>query len=206
VADDWFRHTTWSEAIEASFLDRLSRSRSQRDQQLAIQIITLAEHLPSVALRLSELYFQTRKGSFDDARVWASLASASLSLEDVSAAMQAFRAALAAERQSHDIKTNTFAEYPYQVAVRGITSEYGQALQTLRDSSGHLAFPVLRFKWNAAFALITAAQGNLVTARAHATAALSSAEETESGFQYHQELGLVTKNFRGVVEKLRALA
>jgi hypothetical protein len=166
----------------------------------------LAEHLPPVALRLSDLYLQTRKGSFDDARVWAALASANLLLGDISTAMEAFRAALAAERQSRGVKTTTFAEYPYQVAVRGITSEYGQALQTLVVSSEQLAFPVLRFKWNAAFALITADQGDLVTARAHATAALSSAEETESGFRYHQKLGLVTENFRGVVEKLRALA
>lgn len=71
MATDWFRQETWDEKIEQDFLARLSRSPSQRDQYLVIQVLTIAKTFPAVALRLADIYFETKKDNFDDVRAFA---------------------------------------------------------------------------------------------------------------------------------------
>jgi len=76
MATVWFRQETWDEGIEQDFLARLSRSRSQRDQYLVIQALTIAKTFPSVALRLADHYFETKKDNFEDVRALSTKADA----------------------------------------------------------------------------------------------------------------------------------
>ncbi len=57
-----------NESIEENFYSKLKRARSQRDQYLAIQALTLADDHPRTSLRLLDEYFVSRKDEFDDVR------------------------------------------------------------------------------------------------------------------------------------------
>jgi hypothetical protein len=61
---EWFRNKRWSTEIEQSFFTRLARSRTQRDQNLVIQAVELVDSRPDVALRLIEVYFESRTSRF----------------------------------------------------------------------------------------------------------------------------------------------
>ena len=53
---DWYRNTTWDDAIAATFQERLARSRQgSRAEYLRIQINALAARYPSAALGLVAL-------------------------------------------------------------------------------------------------------------------------------------------------------
>ena len=67
-SDDWYRNEDWNESIEEHFYSKLKRARSQRDQYLVIQALTLADNHPKVTLRLVSEYFESRKDQFDDVR------------------------------------------------------------------------------------------------------------------------------------------
>jgi hypothetical protein len=67
-------------------------------------------------------------------------------------------------------------------------------------------FPVERFKWHAANALIKAALGDSKAAKNHAIDALAAAEASHSGFRYHPNVGLVEKKYKTLQNKLLALS
>lgn len=80
MATDWFRQEIWHEEIEKDFFAQLARSRSQRDQYLVIQALTIATRYPMVSIRLIDLYFETKKSSSDDVRALSARADAHLRL------------------------------------------------------------------------------------------------------------------------------
>jgi tetratricopeptide (TPR) repeat protein len=155
---------------------------------------------------LGALYFASRKSTFDDARVYSAMATAKLKLGDVNGALDAYRSVLETEKQAPGIKTNAFVEYPYLVATRGLQQEFGRALAVLDANADALSFPVIRFMWAAAYALIAAAQGQRALAKEHAAEALRAADEKSSEFRYHRSLGLVGKEHDSTIRRLRAVA
>jgi hypothetical protein len=92
------------------------------------------------------------------------------------------------------------------VAEQGLTERYDDALQVLDARKADLAFPVQHFIWHAAKALILSTQGEAVQARSEAQIALAAADQSSSGFRYHQSLGLVGESHRELQERLRALS
>ena len=67
-SEDWYRNENWNASIEEHFYSKLKRTRTQRDQYLVIQALTLADTYPEVSLRLVNEYFESRKDQFDDIR------------------------------------------------------------------------------------------------------------------------------------------
>ena len=65
-------------------------------------------------------------------------------------------------------------------------------------------FPVDRFRWHAARALIAADLKEPEIARLHAEQAIEAAGHEHSGFRYHPSVGLVTAEYDTVVRKLEA--
>ena len=55
AATDWFRNTDWNAENEKAFFEKLARSRTQRDQYLVIQALTLSKSHPQAALQLIDL-------------------------------------------------------------------------------------------------------------------------------------------------------
>lgn len=77
---EWYRNSDWNDDIEADFFDKLSKARSQRDQYVVLQAHHLSQSHPNVALRLVDLYFDTRNDDFHDDRAHRVASSAYFAL------------------------------------------------------------------------------------------------------------------------------
>jgi tetratricopeptide (TPR) repeat protein len=204
--DDWYRNTEWNERISKAFFDRLARARSQRDQYLVIQALTLSSCFPKAAIELVDTYFETRKDDFDDVRALLAKAEAYRALGELPEAIQAYKDTMAREAEFPSHRTRTYLDLPYLIASEGIRGEYEFALKLLSKGLDDLAFPVDMFLWRAANALIADDLGQTDLAIDHAKRAIEIAEVKKSGFRYHQNVGLVGKEHEKVLKRLVALA
>lgn len=203
---DWFRNETWDAGIEAAFEARLNRARD-KVQPLKLQALHLARSRPEVALRLLDRYFRSGD-TLHLAAAFAIQAEARIAIGDVASAANSYELALAREAewpQLKTIKTNSFLDYPLLVAEHRLTDRYDNALRVLEVRRSDCAFPVQHFIWHAARALIRCAQGATADAAAEARSAIAAADETSSGFRYHQSLGLVGAEHDQLKEQLRRL-
>jgi len=203
MSADWFRNTTWDDAIERAFDEKLRRAR-RKEQYLRIQASTLARSNPDVALKLLDRYFEL-DDDFDHAQAHVDRATALLALGRVDCALAAYEAALAREAAFPNLQTQAYLDLPYIVATRGVRDQYGRALELLRRHESRLMFPVDHFRWHAAHALIVGATGEAGAVRSHAQRALEAASRDHSGFRYHPSVGLVTPQYEAIVKKLEAL-
>jgi tetratricopeptide (TPR) repeat protein len=201
---EWFRQTTWSDAAERAFEAKLGRAR-RKAQYLRIQACTLAQSEPAVALKLLDRYFQLGE-DFDLAQAHVDRATAFLALGEVSAALNSYEAALAREAVFPNLQTEAYIALPFLVATRGIQGQFSRALELLRAGSARLMFPVDHFRWHAAQALIAAAGHDSSVAPQHARRALEAAASTDSGFRRHPSVGLVTRQYDGLLRELAGLA
>ena len=204
--DDWFRNKSWNTRIEEEFFEKLARARSQRDQYLAIQAITVAPRNPEAALRLVDHYFETRKNDRHDVQALLAKVDALKTLGDMGGVVATYKAILAREAEFPSRRTTAYVAFPYFVATKKIEKEYEYAVTVLDERKDDIAFPLDRFMWHASYALISSASGHEANAKDHALEALAAAEAKESGFRYHQNLGLVGKVHRPVVKDLIHLA
>jgi hypothetical protein len=83
-------------------------------------------------------------------------------LED---AIASYEAALAREAAFPKLQTQAYHDLPYRIAAYGIRAHYGKALELLQNHEARLMFPVDRFRWHAARALIAADLKEAETAR-----------------------------------------
>jgi len=203
---EWFRNKRWSTEIEQSFFTRLARSRTQRDQNLVIQAVELVDSRHDVALRLIEVYFESRTEPFHDSRAWNAKASALQRLGEIEASVEAYRSTLEVEASQPGVQTGARVEYPYLVALHQIKKHYSHALETAEANSNDIAFPINRFKLCAARAIILGSLGRLALAKAAAEEALRAADETQSEFRHHRQLGLVRDDHKDAMSQLRRIA
>ncbi len=192
---DWYRNKDWNDEIELQIYSKLKRTKSQRDQYLVIQAITLSESNPKVALRLVDEYFNSRTDKFDDVRALLAKANAYVSLRDINNAIYSYREILARENEFPNHKTNTYVDYPYFVATQKAKLEYDNAISVFNQHVERLLFPVDFFKWHAAMALINQDS-------TQASKALDAAKIKKSGFRFHQDIGLVGNAYNDTIEQL----
>ncbi len=204
--EDWYRNTQWNDRIEESFFAKLSRARSQCDQYLVIQALTIAPHQPEVALRLIDHYFDIRKSDFDDVTALLARAEAYRSQNNTREAVRAYKDVLYREAEFPGHKTRTYLDLPYFIACQELSGEFEFAMSVLAEGLDSVTFPVDQFIWHASKALITSAQGDDPDAKGHARKALDAAQVRKSGFRYHQNIGLVGKEHQAVIKKLVRLA
>ena len=200
---DWFRHTEWNADIESDFERRLKRAKD-KVQPLKIQAATLAETHPAAAIDLLDRYFATGD-TFFLADAYRTQAIARLALKDLPGAATSYEAALRRESNFPNVKTNSFVEYPLLVAEHRMTERHEFAIRVLAERKSDVAFPVQRFMWHAASALILADQGDAARAAGEARNALVAADDSSSGFQNHQALGLVGDSYPAIRKRLEKL-
>ncbi len=203
---DWYRNTEWNDEVEEAFFAKLARARSQRDQYLVIQALTIAPHRPDVALRLVDGYFERRKDDFDDMRALLARAEAYRHQGDIASAVKAYKAVLHREAEFPNRRTRTRLELPFLIACDELSAEYDFALSVLEKGLDIAAFPVDYFLWHASKALIASVQGRHSEAREAAVQALEAAQVRRSGFRYHQNLGLVGEQHQQTIKNLIRLA
>lgn len=194
-SDDWYRNKNWNASIEEHFYSKLKRARTQRDQYLVIQALTLSENHPEVSLRLVNEYFESRKDQFDDVRALLAKANACKTLNDLDGCISAFKEVLGREREFPNHLTGVYLDYPYLVATQKIENEYANALEVLNEHVDKLTFPLDHYKWHASKALIN-------NDGSEAQKALDAAKVKKSGFRFHQDVGLVGKEHEKTIKHL----
>lgn len=202
----WYRNTKWNHDIEAQFFQRLSRSRSARDQQLVIQALTLSKTEPEASLQLVQLFFQTRTDEFHDVQADLAAANAHQSLGQTDLAISYYKSVLKREEKCPTHLTNVYIELPYLVATLTLKEHFSFALNVLANGLREISFPVDHFKFHTATALIAAEQGKRDIASTHAKTAIAVAGISKSGFRYHQAIGLVGSQYKPTFKKLLRLA
>lgn len=204
--DDWFRNENWNERIETNFFEKLGRARSQRDQYLAIQALTLAPKQPKIALRLVSNYFDTRKNDFCDYQALIARATAFEALKDFDAAVATYKELISWQSRRPNVEAGGGLRLAYLVATEKLVEHFDFALEQLESGPDAALFPAAEFERHAAAALIYSELQEPALARAHADRALTAANIRRTGLQYHQEVGLVGSKHRKVVKAIRKLA
>ena len=202
---DWFRCENWNANVEELFFSKLQRARTQRDQYLVIQALTISRKHPDVALRLVEHYFSTKKSDFEDLRALLAKADAFTAKDLIAEAIETYKAVLSLEKEKPNQRSRAFVDLPYLVASRQVVDEYSFALSVLKERSKDVVFPVDLFVWHASLSLILEATGEQQAAVTHAGKALDAAQVKKSGFRFHSKLGLVGAQYAQGVESMRRI-
>lgn len=202
---EWFRCENWNAKVEELFFSKLQRARTQRDQYLVIQALTLSRKHPEAALQLVEHYFATKKSDFEDLRALLAKAGALTSKDLIAEAVETFKAILSLEKERPSQKSRAFVDLPYLVASKQLVDEYPFALSILEERSKDVMFPADLFMWHASLSLIREASGDQEAAIVHAGKALDAAQVKKSGFQFHSKLGLVGEQYAHGVAAMRRI-
>jgi len=128
------------------------------------------------------------------------------SLRDTVRATESYRAAIEAERRRPNVGTEATLDFALLVAEQKLVSLFEEVSALLREHpETRRPFPVQRFKYHAARALLASHAGE-PAAKTEAARALTEAEATESGFRYHADLGLVGERHQFLRRRLEAIA
>jgi tetratricopeptide (TPR) repeat protein len=208
---DWFRRSTWTASDRAEFEARLARARvSGRAQYLRIQAVHLEEtgrdDLLPPAVELLQRVVSTFPESIDVAPAHHLLGRCHERMGDTLLAVEAYRAAVQAERMRPGVRTDALLDFALLVAERKLTSLYSEADEVLGERAEDVPpFPIQRFKFHAAQALLADGRDPGVATQ-QAVLALQAAQATHSGFRYHQDLGLVGETHANLRQRLEVLA
>lgn len=207
---EWYRRTTWTDSDREEFNSRLGRSRSafNKAQYLRIQASHLAEAgLQVPAIELLDRMFEQFPEKSQVAAAHEQRAKCLASIGQTSQAINEYRAALQAERDFPNVRTDAWLSLGWLVIEHGMTDLYDEVLSVLREfETDSMPFPITRYRYLTIQALIADSYGNNVEARDFASGAISEAARDHSGFQYHAKLGLVVSPPAWIAKKLSALA
>lgn len=202
-SENWYRNKEWDKKIESEFFEKLNRAR-KKEQYLRIQACTIASIEPDVALSLLEQYFELQD-DFDYAQAYCDMATAYIAKGELKKAIDSYGKALERESVFPNLKTEAYISYPLIIVENKLVNMYQSANEVLNKHQERLMFPVDYFRWHAAKAIISAENGNNEQAVNHAEQALDAAQIKKSGFRFHQNLGLVGKEYKGLVNELYAI-
>lgn len=209
-SDDWYRRTTWTDDDRADFNARLRRARKHnRPQYLRIQAVHLADagnH--TAALELLDRFLEIDDGSIDLAQAQLQRAESLLATGNEDAAINAFRASLAAERQRPNVQTQAWLLFPWFIVETQHTELYSEADSVLSEFSATRtpSFPVSDYRLQSIKALLLAHDGNAQQAKLHAQQAMAASYAKHSGYRYHPNLGLVQDTNTAVHERVSEIA
>jgi tetratricopeptide (TPR) repeat protein len=198
MAKDWFRKTSWSDADQADFFDRLKRSRiaSNKAQYLRIQAWYLegvgSPELLRAALMLLDKRLAEFPETFELAQTYDQKASCLAKLGEIDKALDCCRLALETERKFPNMRTRAYLQFGRLVAENKLARFFDDALAVLEEMKPRgIEFPSDIYESFGICALIAAEKGEMEKAAEFAEVALNAAAKTHSGLRYHPTVGLV---------------
>lgn len=209
---EWFRRESWSPADEVEFFACLERSRgaARKSQYLRIQALHLFESGDRALVRPALMLLDRLLTDYPDpsqlAMAHHQRGKCLVELGETSAALEAFRESMVAQRERNSIQTDAYLSFGELVLALRREDAYGDAIAAADEFGANAVFPVQRFELSSIRALIAAHAGDMASARKHAIAALAAASETKSPFRRHASLGLVRFADPEVFARLRSLA
>ena len=208
---EWYRRTTWSDADREDFNARLKRSRGARNkaQYLRIQAVHLAASGHHVgAIELLDRLFAEFPERIELALAHSQKAKSLVTLGQMDAAIKEYRAALQAERDFPNVRTNAWLDFGWLVAEKQMTDHYNEALHVLLEfrEKCDLKLPATEYRYAAVHAMLADYRGDKALAREFARQALAEAEKHHSGLRYHPTVGLVGSERNTLSDRLETLA
>ena len=128
---DWYRNQDWNGEIEEQFFAKLARARSQRDQYIVLQALTLAESHPEVTLRLVDYYFETRTDNFDDGRARMAASRANFALGGYEKALDDYLEGMADKGENQAMYVGSPIQFAFMAARYRSVRHYLPALDAL---------------------------------------------------------------------------
>jgi tetratricopeptide (TPR) repeat protein len=208
---EWFRRTTWTDRDRDEFNARLSRSRGigNKAQYLRTQACHLAgAGLNAAAIELLDRMLTEFPVRIEQAMAHLQKAWVLAGVGQIEPAIQEFRAALQAERDFPNVRTQAWLDFAWFAVENEMTHYYDEVsdvLNEFRDESA-LTFPVIEYRYAAAQSIIADFRGDRMAAQGFANGAMAAASKAHSGLSYHAEVGLVGIQSKSMEKKLRALA
>jgi len=150
-------------------------------------------------------YFQLGD-HFDQAQAFVERAEAYITLGNLDAALNSYEAALERERVYPQLQTRAYLDFPLLIVMRQLSELYSRAMEILDATQSRLMFPIDRYHAHGIRALILDEWGKREEAKNNAALALAAASETQSGFRYHQGVGLVPTASNDLAYRLEAIA
>src|SRR5437660_2551800 len=134
--EDWYRRSTWTERDRDEFNARLKRSRgaANKAQYLRIQALYLAEAgCHEGAIELLDQMFAEFAERIQLAQAHAQKADSLAKLGQTETAIREYRAALQAERDFPNVRTQAWLDFGWFVVEKQLTALYSEVLQVLEE-------------------------------------------------------------------------
>jgi tetratricopeptide (TPR) repeat protein len=209
---NWFRRTTWTSADRVDFEARLKRSRTafHKAQYLRIQAHHLVQDaeppLYEAALGLLDRLLRDFPDPSQLGEAHRQRAACLVAMQRPDEAIEAYRAALAAERSHPGVQGLAYLDLAELVLAVDRADLYAEMLEVVTTRQRDELFPVTQYRAFGAAAFLAQRLGHLDDARSFATQALSAASLTQTPFRYHRTLGLVDRTGEDVQKNLWQLA
>jgi hypothetical protein len=209
---DWYRQESWNHEVASNFEMRLSRARGQRGEYLRIQALTLVEtsraENASPAIELARRHLEHVPEGISSAQMHAVIARAYVTLNDMDAAIVAYRDAVRLEHLRPSVRGCHYLEFAWFIATNTISNLYDEALDAIENNKAEqdLVFPANQYRYFASLALIAADTDDMPTARHMATDALKAASVETGPFWRLPALGILKSKKDFHRQRLQQLA
>jgi len=209
---DWYRNSSWNEAIRVEFYRRLERSRTPHNkaQYLRLQALHLLEaNLHSPALELLELYLRDYPEDLmlTEAHLLYAIALAGVNRNEE--ALVHFRITIQRQRVYPNLITTVpidFAIFVLQTKNKELYEEALQELNNYEVRRREIFFPSEKYNLNGLRAILLSLLDRKTEAKFYAEIALAAADLRDSGFRKHKTLGLVANKKSRLHKLLKKLA
>jgi hypothetical protein len=198
MAEDWYRHDTWTEEDQAQFYAKYKRARKgfHRCQYAGIQALYLVvsknRQLARAVLDLLDLAEQEDPLYFQ--RFQVTKADALDILGAVPEAVEAYRVAIKGELTAGATRVSSQTSFGFFVLRRKQKQHYQEALTAIIELADDFLMPIQAYNYHLLCALFNERLGHHLEAVGHAKLALEACEIAESAFRKHRKLGLASPN------------
>jgi tetratricopeptide (TPR) repeat protein len=210
--EDWYRRSTWTERDREEFGARLQRCRTEhtKAESLRIQALYLervgGQEMLLASIALLDRLLQRHPVSSSLGAAYKQKGNCLLALGRVGEAIDAFRAALAAQRAHPFVRDYSHLDFAGLVLACRRSDLYPEVLAAFTEFGGNERLPIEQYRFHGARALMLDEMGNRDEAREAALAALEASRQVHSSFHKHPTEGLVTDPDPSVQERLSAIA